>query len=518
MAAPPPTPPPPPSPPAPSPSPSPSPSLPPPPESSQATPAVAVKSEVPPSSAKEIPSNAPSTSGEPSPSVSAAIAVPSHARWFSFGEIHETERRILPEFFDGSSAAKNPSVYKYYRDSIIRRFRENPARKVTFTEVRRSLVGDVGSIRRVFDFLETWGLINYTSSEKPGAKGGAEDREKRVAEEGSEKREGAAKKFCTTCKSECNIVSFVTEKVTDLVLCARCFVKGSFRGGLTHADFRRLDVGGNTEEKKRDWTDKDILHLLEALLQYGDDWKKVAGYVGGGKSEKDCVTRFIRLPFAEQFMAPLGNKTGAHCYLEDDLGDTKAGGGDVARDSSPSKRMRLSPLADASNPIMSQVAFLSAVAGSKIAEAAAHAAIAALDDVNLEHQEDICDTEPITDEADGEGATPSKDHTFAKGHRDAAAEARAQLEKEQQDMEESLSHIVGVQMKEIQEKIVHFEELELLMEKEWLQLQHMKNLLFADQLNLLQQRSKLKPPDSENLEPPDSGNTESIKAANDAAC
>lgn len=135
------------------------------------------------------------------------------AGWFSFGEIHETERRILPEFFDGRSAAKNPGVYKYYRDSIIRRFRENPARKVTFTEVRRSLVGDVGSIRRVFDFLETWGLINYTASEKQGAKGGAEDKEKKVAEEDLEKREGAAKSFCTTCKTECNIVSFATEKV-----------------------------------------------------------------------------------------------------------------------------------------------------------------------------------------------------------------------------------------------------------------------------------------------------------------
>lgn len=105
----------------------------------------------------------------------------------------------------------------YYRDFIVRRFRENPARKITFTEVRRSLVGDVGSVRRVFDFLETWGLINYTGSEKQGAKAGVEDKEKRGTDEGTANGLGVVKSFCTTCKSECNIVCFATEKVSSLI-------------------------------------------------------------------------------------------------------------------------------------------------------------------------------------------------------------------------------------------------------------------------------------------------------------
>lgn len=41
-------------------------------------------------------------------------------------------------------------------------------------------------------------------------------------------------------------------------------------------------------------------------------------------------------------------------------------------------------------------------------------------------------------------------------------------------------------MKEIQDKIVHFEELEYLLEKERLQLRHMKDLLFEDQLTYLE--------------------------------
>ena len=48
-------------------------------------------------------------------------------------------------------------------------------------------------------------------------------------------------------------------------------------------------------------------------------------------------------------------------------------------------------------------------------------------------------------------------------------------------------------MKEIQDKILHFEELDLQMEKEWQQLEGMKNLLFLDQLNLLfRKRNALK--------------------------
>ncbi|XP_078438264.1 switch subunit 3 isoform X1 [Wolffia australiana] len=398
-------------------------------------------------------------STEPSSAVSITITIPSHSRWFSFGEIHATERRMLPEFFERKSPLKNPSLYLYYRDFIIRRFRENPSRKITFTEVRKAIVGDVGSVRRVFDFLETWGLINYTASEKQ-VKALLEEKERRTTEEGAKKLLGSAKSLCTSCKTDCNIVCFATEKVPELVLCARCFVRGSFKGGLTHADFKRIDVGGNADDKKRDWTDKDVLHLLEALLLYRDDWKRVAEHVGGGKSEKDCVKRFIQLPFAEQFM-----EKSVECDFEDSV-----------QKSSPS----LSPLLDASNPIMSQVAFLATVAGSSIVEAASRAAIAALDEV------DGNNSRLETTDKYGDGKVLSEDQDSV------ISEAKVLLTKERHDVKESLSQIVGVQMKRMLEKIIHFENLELLMEREWLQLEHLRNLLFVDQLNLMQQRSRSK--------------------------
>lgn len=125
----------------------------------------------------------------------------------------------------------------------------------------------------------------------------------------------------------------------DLTLCARCYVRGNYRVGVNSSDFRRVQIN---EEVKTDWSDKETLHLLEAVMHYADDWKKVAAHVGGGRNEKECVARFVKLPFGEQFV---GRPESSE--LDNDLGSKNS--------SFPDKRMRLTPLADASNPIMAQV-------------------------------------------------------------------------------------------------------------------------------------------------------------------
>lgn len=86
------------------------------------------------------------------------------------------ERFSLREFFDGSSITRTPRIYKEYRDFIISKYREDPSRKLTFTEVRKSLVGDISVILKVFTFLEKWGLINFNvpgSNERNSCDGGA---------------------------------------------------------------------------------------------------------------------------------------------------------------------------------------------------------------------------------------------------------------------------------------------------------------------------------------------------------
>nr|GMD27541.1 SWI/SNF complex subunit SWI3B [Ipomoea batatas] len=384
------------------------------------------------------------------------INVPSYSRWFSWNHIHEGEVRFLPEFFDGKFPSKNPRVYKYYRNTIIRTFRENPTRKINFTEVRKTIVGDVGSIRRVFDFLETWGLINYSASasaSKTQLKW--EDKDTKASSQSSDTNAASVdipvprKRLCSGCKSVCSIACFACDKY-DMILCARCYVRGNYRVGLNSSDFRRVELN---EEVKTDWTEKETLLLLEAVMHFGDDWKKIAGHVGG-RSEKECVSRFIKLPFGEQLAGPPEST-------------------EVDSEQLPAKRMRLTPLADASNPIMAQAAFISALAGHEVADVAARAALKSLSEFSIGKFEGHL-----------KSISASADKQESHAVEEAFAEAQSQLDSEEEKVENAISE-VSVQIKEIEEKISEFEEIESQTEKEWQQLQQLQNLLFADQLNLI---------------------------------
>lgn len=93
-----------------------------------------------------------------------AIILPSYSAWFDMHEIHNIEKKALPEFFNQRNRSKTPAVYKDYRDFMVNTYRLNPAEYLTVTACRRNLAGDVCAIMRVHAFLEQWGLINYQVS------------------------------------------------------------------------------------------------------------------------------------------------------------------------------------------------------------------------------------------------------------------------------------------------------------------------------------------------------------------
>lgn len=89
------------------------------------------------------------------------VVLPSYSTWFDMHQIHNLEKKGLPEFFNNRNRSKTPAVYKDYRDFMINTYRLNPSEYLTFTACRRNLAGDVCAIMRVHAFLEQWGLINY---------------------------------------------------------------------------------------------------------------------------------------------------------------------------------------------------------------------------------------------------------------------------------------------------------------------------------------------------------------------
>lgn len=89
------------------------------------------------------------------------IIVPTYASWFDYNCIHQIERRALPEFFNGKNKSKTPEIFLAYRNFMIDTYRLNPQEYLTSTSCRRNLTGDVCALIRVHSFLEQWGLINY---------------------------------------------------------------------------------------------------------------------------------------------------------------------------------------------------------------------------------------------------------------------------------------------------------------------------------------------------------------------
>lgn len=91
------------------------------------------------------------------------VIIPSFAKWFDINEIHEIEKKSLPDFFSAQSNIryKNPAIYKTVRNFIVNTYRLNPIEYLSITAIRRNIAMDVASLMRIYGFLARWGLINY---------------------------------------------------------------------------------------------------------------------------------------------------------------------------------------------------------------------------------------------------------------------------------------------------------------------------------------------------------------------
>lgn len=287
--------------------------------------------------------------------------IPSYTSWFSWQSIHEVERLSLREFFDGSSITRTPRIYKEYRDFIITSYREDPTRMLSFTEVRKALVGDVSVLHKVFTFLEKWGLINFDPSNAAAAVGvpaeeDKEDEKWRIrVEEGAphgvrvvaaphslkplvpvpapvvigggsgvdsvvkvsplasysdvygelmvEKEKEKESVVCESCKEQCGSGYYEYSKDVSSKLCEKCFKSGNYDKNKSADEFKLMDGA----DPKANWTEAETLLLLESVLKHGDDWDLVTQNVKT-KSKLDCISKLIQLPFGDLMLGSIHRK------------------------------------------------------------------------------------------------------------------------------------------------------------------------------------------------------------------
>lgn len=204
-------------------------------------------------------------------------------------------------------------------------------------------------LRKVFNFLDKWGLINFgapavpaSESEEPrvqieegapvgvrvvanpnsskpipvppaaggGGGGGGGDNGFKVpplasysdvfGEVEGEKEEVV----CGNCQEKCDSKYYECTK-EKYVVCLKCFEKGIYGENKSKDDFKPNESLKSCAAQGSVWTEAETLLLLESVLKHGDDWELVAQNVQT-KTKLDCISRLIELPFGELMLGSHG--------------------------------------------------------------------------------------------------------------------------------------------------------------------------------------------------------------------
>ncbi|KAL5791538.1 hypothetical protein ACOSP7_000132 [Xanthoceras sorbifolium] len=536
------------------------------------------------------PNSKPSRPGEPEFEL---YTIPSHTSWFRWDDIHETERIALKEFFDGSSISRTPKIYKEYRDFIINKYREEPSRRLTFTQIRKSLVGDVSLLHKVFNFLDKWGLINFGAASvasedcledkklknqirfEEGAPNGVRVvatpnslKPIRVPPSGGDNRAvvetgvkfpplasysdvfGGLVKLkglkCANCGERCDSGCYEYSK-DNYIICVKCFKNGNYGENKSMDNFKYNDCTGNGITHGAAWTEAETLLLLESVMKHGDDWELVAQNVKT-KNKLDCISKLIELPFGEFMMGSAYGRDSVTGPAES-ISSVKQGlsvssehqkitknedqvdehmneseqNGDAANQEPPAKRQRIASLSDAGSSLVQQVALISTMVGPHITAAAADAAVTALCDESScpreifdgdddcltdgswspsilyeserAHQVDASELKEKPSESETkETSTKNNDIPLTLKIRaatatalgSAAANAKLLADQEDREIEHLVATIIEAQLKKLHCKVEHFDDLELIMDKEYAEMLDLKECVVEQRIEVLQ--------------------------------
>ncbi|GAA6020616.1 hypothetical protein JCM11491_001117 [Sporobolomyces phaffii] len=295
-------------------------------------------------------------------------------------------------------------------------------------------------------------------------------------------------KPCHTCGTTTTTVRYASlESHGAVALCPACYSEGRFPSSLHSGDFVRIDAGdAYAHADANPWSDQETLLLLEALEMFQEDWDQVADHVGT-RTKEQCIVRFLKLPIEDRFLDGVG-----------------AGG--------PGTVPHLAAVGDKEdNPVLSVVAFLASAVDPKVAAKAAGDAIEQMEKTSKDkagrkdEEDDAMEVEPrgggggADDAANGtahpngkEGAD-DKSTTSPRSNLEkaalvalgsAAAKAHALALEEDASLHSLVTSIVDAQVRKLDLKLKHFDELESLLEMDRRAIEQQKQEMFDEKAKM----------------------------------
>ncbi|ORY05603.1 hypothetical protein K493DRAFT_333431 [Basidiobolus meristosporus CBS 931.73] len=473
-----------------------------------------------------------------------SAGIPVFASWFSEAEVHDIEIKALPEFFDAEEG--DNSAYQDYRNRMIELYRRNPSEYLSITECRKELGGDVRAIVRIHAFMEQWGIINYLCtpdlspelnaivttgrSVPPGPipespSEGFTDRtfqlRRHVYQSSGDMRpsessrsagspdincldpcadifedgpvDGDIKYQCGVCEIDCSKLRYSCSRGKKLELCQECFLEGKFPMNLYSGDFVKVEEALLRQVEDEPWSDSETLLLLEGVEEFKDDWNRIAEHVGT-RSREQCILHFLQIPIEEPFLHTQKSEIDVENLDSLAFGDT-------------------------ANPVMNTVIFLGSVVNPGIGAAAAKAALKSLARSAIEMKQSGEDSLPESqstgnshhldapleksvDDVKIEAANPeyilengaSVTESFfkrpdllkasASAIVAASSKAYALAQYEEREVHRLVNTVLDAQLKKIDLKLQHLEDLEKSMHTELSDLEKQRSVLENDRLNV----------------------------------
>lgn len=292
---------------------------------------------------------------------------------------------------------------------------------------------------------------------------------------------------CDTCGVDCTAVRYHSLKVKNFELCPPCYLDGRFPSSMFSGDFVKLtsanaSAGLSTDED--DWSDQEILLLLEGVEMFEDDWSAIEEHVGT-RTAHQCIRKFLELPIEDPFLER----------------ESEALMG-------PLRYARV-PFEKADNPVMSVVAFLAGVVPPGPAADAAKTALKELTDepetkakekgtIDSAADVEMADNNKTTDVVapkleSSPGVSGENEKPIARSRAARAADlafktcsraASTVVSDEEAHIRSTLTKLVQLTLTKLELKMTHFDEMEELLEEERRNLETSRVALVAERQNI----------------------------------
>jgi hypothetical protein len=116
-------------------------------------------------------------------------------------------------------------------------------------------------------------------------------------------RKSPSQNICIPCRRTPRVF-YRHINIPYFVLCTSCFSEGIFPISMRSRDFIRVQIFRHPHEnlppelyfEEKDWSEEDLLRLLEAIDTHPNDWDAVSKSLSGFKTPEQCLQKFLQIP------------------------------------------------------------------------------------------------------------------------------------------------------------------------------------------------------------------------------